>query len=211
VWRGLLPNAPSIPAILTETWGTGARFGIAALGGDQVYWFACENMPEHGKPEPRLALLAQRFRHWHDPIPQLIAATPENMLLRHDVHYLHAWLPGFVRGRVALLGDAVHAVTPDIGQGACLAIEDALVLADAIDEHGIDDGLRTYDTTRRPRTERMARFSGRLATVLQTSNRAAIVVRDTLALATPAPLITRAAGEAFAWAPPGHVNAVDRN
>jgi hypothetical protein len=47
----------------------------------------------------------------------------------------------------------------------------------------------------------MARFSGRLATVLQTSNRAAIAIRDTLAFATPAPLITRAAGAAFAWTP----------
>lgn len=205
VWRGLVPDSPSTPATLTETWGTGARFGIAALGGDQVYWFACENMPEHDQPEHRLALLAHRFRHWHDPIPQLIAATPENTLSRHDVHYLRARLSSFVEGRVALLGDAAHAVTPDIGQGACLAIEDALVLAATIEEHGIDDGLRAYDTTRRPRTERMARFSGRLASVLQTSNRAAIAVRDTLALATPAPLITRAAGAAFAWSPPDRV------
>ena len=134
-------------------------------------------------------------------------AAEADTLLRHDVYYLHARLPSFVRGRVALLGDAAHAVTLDIGQGDGLAIEDALVLADAIEEHDIDDRLLAYDTTRRPRTERMARFSGRLATVLQTSNRAAITIRDTLALATPAPLITRAAGAAFAWTPPA--TAVD--
>jgi 2-polyprenyl-6-methoxyphenol hydroxylase-like FAD-dependent oxidoreductase len=207
VWRGLVPDSLSVPAVLTETWGTGARFGVAALGGGQVYWFACENMPEHDKPEYRPA---QRFRDWHDPIPQLVAATGQDALLRHDVYYLRARLPSFVQGRVALLGDAAHAVTPDIGQGACLAIEDALVLAATIEEHGIDDGLRAYDTIRRPRTERMARFSGRLGTVLQTSNRAAIVIRDTLARAAPAPLITRAAGTAFAWTPPGGVTAVGR-
>lgn len=199
-----------MPAVLTETWGRGARFGIAALGADRVYWFACENMAEQEKPEPRLDLLARRFRHWHDPIPRLIAATPENTLLRHDVYYLRAPLPSFVRGRVALLGDAAHAVTPDIGQGACLAIEDALVLAATVDEHGLADGLPAYDVTRRPRTVRMAHFSGRLATILQTSNRAAIGLRDATALVTPTPLLTRAAGAAFAWAPPGHTAVVDR-
>jgi len=199
VWRGLVPAVS--PPVLSETWGPGARFGIAVLD-SQIYWFACENMTEHDKPEHRLDLLAQRFRRWHEPIPQLIAATPEETLLRHDVYYLRAPLPAFVVGRVALLGDAAHAVTPDIGQGACLAIEDAVVLASTLDEHGIDKGLRVYDAVRRPRTQSMARFSGRLATLLQTSNRVAIGIRDLITLATPTPLLTRAAGAAFAWAPP---------
>ncbi|MFI7679496.1 FAD-dependent monooxygenase [Actinophytocola sp. NPDC049390] len=207
VWRGLVPNSRSVPAILTETWGKGARFGIATLGGGQTYWFACENMTEHAKPEHGLDMLAQRFQHWHEPIPELIAATPEDTLLRHDVYYLHARLPSFVRGRVALLGDAAHAVTPDIGQGACLAIEDAVVLASAVDDSGVDEGLRVYDAARRPRTERMARFSGRLANLLQTSNRATIAIRDTISLAVPASLLTRAAGAAFAWTPRDHVGA----
>lgn len=208
VWRGLVTGSPPVPPVLTETWGRGARFGIAVLGADQVYWFACENMTEHHQPENRLDLLAQRFRHWHDPIPRLIAATPDDTLLRHDVYYLRAPLPSFVRGRIALLGDAAHAVTPDIGQGACLAIEDALVLAATVDEHGVDEGLRVYDVTRRPRTERMARFSGRLANLLQTSNRATIAVRDAIALAAPAPLLTRAAGAAFGWTPPDHTTGI---
>lgn len=202
VWRGLVPAAsPAVPPVLSETWGRGARFGIAVLGG-QVYWFACEHMREHDKPEHRLDLLAERFEGWHEPIPQLIAATREETLLRHDVYYLRAPLPSFVLGRVALLGDVAHAVTPDIGQGACLAIEDAVTLASTIDEHGVDAGLRVYDATRRPRTERMARFSGRLATTMQTSNRLAIGIRDVIAFAAPAPLLTRAAGAAFAWTPP---------
>ncbi|XVV06687.1 FAD-dependent monooxygenase [Actinosynnema sp. CA-248983] len=202
VWRGLVPGtALDVPAVLSETWGRGARFGIAALD-DRTYWFACENMAEHSEPEPRLDLLGARFRGWHDPIPRLIAATPEDALLRHDVYYLRAPLLSFVRGRVALLGDAAHAVTPDIGQGACLAIEDAVVLASAMEQKGVDEGLRAYDTIRRPRTQGMARSSGRLAGVLQTSNRAAIRVRDAVALATPTALLTRAAGAAFAWTPP---------
>ncbi|HEX6353129.1 FAD-dependent monooxygenase [Actinophytocola sp.] len=203
VWRGLVSTtSPTVPAVLSETWGRGARFGCVVLGEDRVYWFAGENMREHDKPAHRLDLLAERFRGWHEPIPQLIAATPEDTLLRHDVYYLRAPLPAFVLGRVVLLGDAAHAVTPDIGQGACLAIEDAVVLASTMEEQGIDRGLRAYDTVRRPRTENMARFSGRLANTLQTTNPVAARIRDVIALATPTPLLTRAAGTAFAWTPP---------
>jgi len=206
VWRGIVPATSAasldVPAVLSETWGRGARFGVAVLNDGQIYWFACENMTEADQPEHNLGLLAERFQSWHDPIPRLLAATPEDSLLRHDVYYLRASLPGFVRGRVALLGDAAHAVTPDIGQGACLAIEDAVVLASAIDEHGIDHGLRAYDAVRRPRTETMARSSGKLAGILQSSSRAVVGLRDAVTLATPTPLFMRAAGTAFAWTPP---------
>lgn len=112
VWRGIVPAERAAPLgmapILTETWGRGARFGVAAINDGQVYWFAAEGMPEHATPERDLDKVAGRFRDWHEPIPELLAATPEDALLRHDVYYLHARLPTFVRGRVALLGDAAH-------------------------------------------------------------------------------------------------------
>jgi len=202
VWRGLVPHGTAdVSGVLTETWGRAARFGIAELR-DEVYWFACETKAEHDQPEHRLDLLAARFRDWHEPIPALIEATPQDALLRHDVYYLRARLPRFAHGRTVLLGDAAHAVTPDIGQGACLAIEDAIVLAAALEHHDIDDGLAAYDALRRPRTERMARSSGRLAQVLQARGRITAAARDVIALATPTPLLTRAAGAAFAWTPP---------
>lgn len=103
---------------------------------------------------------------------------------------------------MVLLGDAAHAVTPDIGQGACLAIEDAVTLAAAVDREGIDAGLRIYDELRRPRTERMARSSGRLGRILQARNPAAARLRDTIASALPTPLLLTALGSALAWAPP---------
>jgi 2-polyprenyl-6-methoxyphenol hydroxylase-like FAD-dependent oxidoreductase len=206
VWRGIVPaeraTSLGIPPILTETWGHGARFGIAAINDGQIYWFACESVPEHATPEHDLDQLADRFRDWHDPIPQLLAATPKDALLRHDVYYLHARLPTFVHGRVALLGDAAHAVTPDIGQGACLAIEDAVALAATIERSGVVDGLSTYDAIRRPRTQRMAQTSGRIGHILQTRSRTAAGLRDTIASSIPTPLLMRAMGTAFAWNPP---------
>ncbi|MFC4561998.1 FAD-dependent monooxygenase [Nocardiopsis mangrovi] len=211
VWRGLVPAEQAaplrIPPVLSETWGRGARFGVAAIDAGRVYWFACESVPEHAALEHDLGRLAARFRDWHDPVPALPAATPEDALMRHDVYYLRERLPGFVRGRVALLGDAAHAVTPDIGQGACLAIEDAVVLAAAIERSGTARGLADYDAARRPRTERMARASGRIGRITQTRSRTAAALRDAAGAALPSSLLLRGAGAAFAWSPPAGESA----
>jgi 2-polyprenyl-6-methoxyphenol hydroxylase-like FAD-dependent oxidoreductase len=128
-WRGVVPAETArrrpIGPILTETWGRGMRFGVAPLGDGQVYWFACVAGPEGSFREDGLDELAARFRGWHQPIPRLLTATDPAALIRSDIYYAHSRLPSYAHGRVALLGDAAHAVTPDIGQGACLAIEDA--------------------------------------------------------------------------------------
>jgi 2-polyprenyl-6-methoxyphenol hydroxylase-like FAD-dependent oxidoreductase len=194
VWRGIVPARQArrlgFPHVLSETWGRGARFGSAAINDGQIYWFACESVPEHADLSHDLGLVAARFRERHDPIPALLTATPEDTLLRHDVYYLRDRLRGFVRGRVALLCDAAHAVTPDIGQGACLAIEDAVTLAAAIDTSGTEAGLHRYDALRRPRTERMARASGKLGLIMQTRSPAAALVRNVAASALPTSLLT---------------------
>jgi 2-polyprenyl-6-methoxyphenol hydroxylase-like FAD-dependent oxidoreductase len=202
VWRGLVPagRAPDVGAVLAETWGRAARFGIAQIShSGQVYWFACESMPEGATPHHDAA---DRFQHWHPPIPQLLAATPAESVLRHDVYYLKTPLPTYAYGRVVLLGDAAHAVTPDIGQGACLAVEDAVVLADALDRNGVEEALAAYDVIRRPRTQELVKTSGRLAHVLQLRNPVLAGIRDTLARALPTPVFARFAGGAFSWTPP---------
>jgi 2-polyprenyl-6-methoxyphenol hydroxylase-like FAD-dependent oxidoreductase len=206
VWRGIVSAEQArhldLPAVLSETWGRGARFGSATINDGQIYWFACESVTEHAELEHDLSLVASRFEGWHDPVSALFAATTEGSLLRHDVYYLHERLPGFVRGRVALLGDAAHAVTPDIGQGACLAIEDAVALAAAIERSGTKAGLLSYDALRRPRTEGMARASGRLGRIMQTRNPAKTLLRNTIASALPTSILMRSVGSALDWTPP---------
>jgi 2-polyprenyl-6-methoxyphenol hydroxylase-like FAD-dependent oxidoreductase len=207
VWRGTVPadraTTIEVPPVLSETWGRAARYGIAVIGTTgQVYWFACESRPEGATLRHDLAEVARRFAQWHPPISQLMAATPPETLLRHDVYYLDTPLPSFVRGRVAFLGDAAHAVTPDIGQGACLAIEDAVVLAAALNHDDITGALFEYDRARRPRTQSLAKTSGKLAHLLQLNNPAAIRARDTITRALPTPLFTRFAAGAFSWTPP---------
>ncbi|MGH8877112.1 MAG: FAD-dependent monooxygenase [Stackebrandtia sp.] len=206
VWRGLVPaeqtRVHDVPALLSETWGRGARFGIAPIGDGRTYWYAFETAPpgiEHHHSAPALAA---RFDGWHYPIPDLIVATPNDSLLRGDVYYLPEPLPSFTKGRVVLLGDAAHAVTPDIGQGACLSIEDGVVLAAMLAQESVPAALRSYDTARRPRTHALARQSGKIGRMLMNPNRIAAGVRDASATVLPASLAMKSIADAYAWVPP---------
>ncbi|WP_225854017.1 FAD-dependent monooxygenase [Micromonospora sp. AMSO31t] len=128
-WRAAIRwTAPVATAV---TWGPGREFGTVPLGDGRLYWYAAETAPPGGREPDELAAVRERFGGWHEPIPALLAATPPGAVLRTDLFHLATALPSYVRGRVALLGDAAHAMTPHLGQGAGQAIEDAVVLGAA--------------------------------------------------------------------------------
>ncbi|MFW6091023.1 MAG: FAD-dependent monooxygenase [Actinomycetota bacterium] len=186
-----------------ETWGRGERFGIAPMADGRVYAFATAGAPAgHRGSDGELAELRTRFGDWHDPIPALLDATAPEAVLRHDIVDLPP-LQSYVAGRVALLGDAAHAMTPNMGQGACQALEDAVALASALDEHGtVPDALVAYDAARRPRTQWIARRSRQLGTVAQWRSAPAVAVRDTLMRLAPNGLLLRSLAPVLSWTPP---------
>jgi FAD binding domain len=99
----------------------------------------------------------RRFSGWHEPIAAIAEAANEDGILRNDVYYLEP-LPRWSGGRVVLVGDAAHATTPGVGQGADQAIEDAVVLADRLAPSGdLATALAEYEATRRPRAEPCSR------------------------------------------------------
>ena len=104
----------------------------------------------------------RRFSGWHEPIAEVAEATDEGAILRNDVYYLEP-LPRWYAGRVVLVGDAAHATTPGVGQGAAQAIEDAAVLADRL-AHGdeLRSALAEYEAIRTPRAEVVLRMSRRV-------------------------------------------------
>ena len=129
-WRAVVHTDVSV-CVPAETWGVGARFGILPLDDHRVYWFATQNQPagERAAGSEKSHLL-KHFGHWHAPIQTLIEAAPEVTILRNDV-YDRPPLRRWGQGRMTVLGDAAHPMTPNMGQGACQALEDAVVLGDA--------------------------------------------------------------------------------
>jgi len=128
--RGLTPaGSVPLPRDGTETWGRGARFGLGPTSGDRIIWYAMWNTTAGGQDGgDTAARLSEIFGAWHDPIPAVIDATPRTALIRNDI-YDRRPVRTWSRGRVALLGDAIHPMTPDLAQGACQAIVDATTLA----------------------------------------------------------------------------------
>ncbi|MDI1462644.1 FAD-dependent monooxygenase [Catellatospora sp. KI3] len=157
VWRGTADLDISTGG---ETWGSGARFGVTPQGPGRTNWYAVLTVPEnHRFSRPDADELRRHFGDWHDPIPAVLDRYATSDVIRHDLYHLAPALPSYVLGNVALLGDAAHAMTPDLGQGACQAIIDGAALAECLSGAEVADGLLAYDRLRRRPTQRMAAAS----------------------------------------------------
>ncbi len=177
------------PASVTptsESWGRGARFGLIPLIDGRLYWFAVWNAPEGEvlSPDERRARALHTFRGWHAPTEDVIRATEPTAILHDYVREL-VDLPAWIHGRIALLGDAAHAMTPNPGQGGCYAIEDAYVLTRCLSEtQPVEDALDRYVSLRRPRVTNITRDSHAFGFFGQLENAFAQRVRDARAVAT---------------------------
>jgi 2-polyprenyl-6-methoxyphenol hydroxylase-like FAD-dependent oxidoreductase len=186
-WRAVTPF-PVDRGRLTESWGRGERFGLVDLDGGRTYWFATKNAAEKEAEEPdgRLSELRRRFSAWHDPIRELLETADETQILRNDVYYLEP-LAAWSRGRIVLVGDAAHATTPGIGQGAAQAIEDAVALGDAL--AAADDlqaAFSEYETRRKRRATLTLKMSRRGDMAGQMEGGLACGVRNAIVRLLPA-------------------------
>jgi 2-polyprenyl-6-methoxyphenol hydroxylase-like FAD-dependent oxidoreductase len=155
-WRFIAAGPPGgvEPA---ETWGRGMVFGAFPLADGRVYCYASALSPPGVRHDDETAELKRRLDTWHDPIPGLIGSVSPRDVLHDDVYWIAEPLPAYHQGRVAIVGDAAHAMTPHLGQGACQAIEDAVVLASLA--NGAD--LAAFTDARMRRTRMVADGSHR--------------------------------------------------
>ncbi len=193
-WRMVTP--PVQVDGISESWGAGARFGYAPLPDGRVYCFAVANARE-GDPGQGLAGLRRRFSGWHRPIPALLDAAAQDALLHDDLYELPP-LRAYTAGKVVLAGDAAHAMTPNLGQGACQALEDAVVLATCLDGPG---GLAAYDRARRRRTQMITLRSHRIGVAAQWESPVAVRIRNTAVRLLPRSSFLRSLAPVLDWAP----------
>ena len=194
-WRGVVEGGASLieSGASVETWGPGRRFGMVPIGEGRAYWFATANAPRGTSWRDREALLS-RFGGWHPPIAALIEATDPERLIQTDIVDRPPIDP-WGRGCVTLLGDAAHPMTPNLGQGACQAIEDALVLANCLGRgSGVEAALWTYERLRQARTAEITRQSLRFGRLGQLEHPMACRIRNAALRLTPAGVALRQIG-----------------
>jgi 2-polyprenyl-6-methoxyphenol hydroxylase-like FAD-dependent oxidoreductase len=167
VWRAVLPRPPEVQSAMM--WMGRVKPGVNPVSKDQMYLFLTEHRPvnEHVDPatfvEKLRALLApfpapllQRIREQIGADSQIVFRPLEGLLLPR---------PWF-KGRVVLIGDTVHATTPHLASGACIGIEDALVLADELSGHdGLDAALAAFEARRWERCRMVVENSSRLGDI----------------------------------------------
>ena len=195
VWRGLAryEGGAVEPGFNSESWGAGKRFGILNTGHRRFTWYATANVPaDHSDGDGgRKCELQQLFAGWHEPIPDFLEATEEGEILKNgarDCPPLRHW----GREMVTLLGDAAHPCTPNLGQGGCMALEDALVLAKCVKrETSLPAALRRYETLRSHRTKHIQKRSLRIGQIGQWQNSVFVTGREIVTRMLPSAIIER--------------------
>jgi 2-polyprenyl-6-methoxyphenol hydroxylase-like FAD-dependent oxidoreductase len=189
VWRGVarLEHAALAAGAASEIYGKGQRFGVGPVGLGRTGWWATANEPEAvtesaSEHAPKLSRL---FEGWCAPVRELIEATPSETILRNAAYDRPA-AARWGAGRVTMLGDAAHPMTPNLGQGGCVAVEDAAVLARCLvkykDPHV---ALRVYESRRRARAAGIATYSRRYGAFGQWHSHAATRLRARLLSSVP--------------------------
>ncbi|MBT6120773.1 NAD(P)-binding protein [bacterium] len=156
-WRGLgpLPKQVKLDQFF-ESWGPGQRFGAVKINAKQVYWYVGINAPtrtlSNSGTKSKKKILSL-FKGWHDPIQELIQETSSKDIIQTDI-FDSKPISQWYSNNVILLGDAVHPTTPNLGQGAGMAIESALILANCLSSKDtVSDAFFNYQALRKNRTK----------------------------------------------------------
>lgn len=191
-WRFVV-EAPLPNADTWEMWGPGRRFGVVPIGQGKVYCFTTLNATQNDPAMRDLPLerFKELFGNFGEPVPTVLKQLETaSELIWNDLEEII--LPTWVRGRVVLLGDAAHAMTPNMGQGAAMAIEDAYVLAELTGQmYDTSAALTKYEQRRRPRVSVIQTRSRRIGRVAQWQSPTAAAIRNKLVSLTPGRMVRR--------------------
>ena len=186
-YRGIAEVPVEDPGMMRETQGNGWRGAVHPLDAEHVYWWAAHRTSAGMTQDPsqRKDAVLAGVGEWIGGLPQAVAATPAETILHNDL-FDRDPIATWTVGRVSLLGDAAHPTTPNLGLGGCMAIEDAVVLARAVDQTGAHGpAFAQYEFERHTRTARvvwMSRLMGRSGSL---TNPVAVKVWRSLNSVTP--------------------------
>lgn len=180
-WRGVsemeLPD--HYQHELNEAWGKGKRFGFVKLSANKVYWYALVN--QHAKDKN----LQRSFHDFHPDVQAIIAAGINTPIFTSDIVDLKP-IDHWQQEQVCLVGDAAHATTPNLGQGACQAIEDAYILGRILAKgEAIQVAFQQYEQLRKPKALQIVNSSRAIGRIAHVDNRFGVWLRNAIMRATP--------------------------
>ncbi|MGB3637491.1 MAG: FAD-dependent monooxygenase [Rivularia sp. (in: cyanobacteria)] len=183
-WRGLTSHIPNTyrSGYIREFLGRGKGFGFMMLDKNRMYWYAAalarENQPDAAVGHKKE--LEDMFQDWFASIPELIAATDETDIIKTDLYDRVPALP-WSQQNITLLGDAAHPTLPTLGQGACMALEDAIVVTKCLIEHSEPAvAFCKYESLRFERTKSIVEQSLRSAQMGKLKHPIEVALRETL-------------------------------
>ena len=192
VFRGLVDDIDlKDNNVAKEFWSTKGRVGIVPLLNNQAYWFISISAKAHDYKVHAFAKphLQARFNHFPNEVRQILDKQSETDILLHDMYDLNP-LKSFVYQRVVLLGDAAHAMTPNMGQGAGQAMEDAIVLANCMQSYDFDLALERYNKLRVKHTKKIVKRSRKIGKTAQRTNKFVVKARNKIAKILPDRLLS---------------------
>lgn len=182
VWRGIAyGDGFGLPRDGGINWvGRGSEFLAFQLKGGRIYWAGVMKEPVGERPgvSGHKSDLLQRFGKWAQPVAHLITATDDDAILRNDMYDRRA-VDRWSDGHVTLVGDAAHPMTPNAGQGACQALEDAVALGASLEQtSNVIEAFKLYEQRRLSRANRLVSISRQATRAVQIENRFMCAVRD---------------------------------
>ena len=198
IWRGVVKTNFEI-GYGSETYGKGKRVGIVPIK-DGIYgwWATCnEEFMADDEPEGTKIKLNRLFQDWHYPIAELINNT--EVILKNGISDRKPHR-GWTNGNIILLGDSAHPTTPNLGQGGCMAIEGAYILARSIDKYGLTKkAFERYEELQYPRSENIINESLKLGKMGQLENPILITLRNLLLKLMPSSLAMKLVDKYFSY------------
>jgi 2-polyprenyl-6-methoxyphenol hydroxylase-like FAD-dependent oxidoreductase len=189
IWRSVVQLDGVLPDDTARAYlGPGRTFVMFPVGRQRIYWGVGKREPEGGSDPPGQThqVLREHTTVFPDVARQVIEATPEAEIIRTDI-YDRDPEKTWIKGRVAILGDAAHLTTPFVGQGAGISMEDSVVLAKELaltdglrDQRMLSDALASYERRRLPRCAKVVLTSRQRGQMLFWTNPGLRQARNTM-------------------------------
>jgi 2-polyprenyl-6-methoxyphenol hydroxylase-like FAD-dependent oxidoreductase len=186
-WRSVIDNSDLKISEATETWGSKGRFGIVPINENKIYWYATisSNQFDVKINHYNLKNIKEHFSDYHSTVHEILEKSSNEKLIKNPIFDIKP-LNQFAFNKVLLIGDAAHATTPNLGQGACQAIEDVMVLHQEIASgKDVESAFKSFEKRRTEKAKYIINTSRKLGSIAQIENKFLASLRNIVFKLTP--------------------------